>query len=149
MSEAGTIRAADSMVAAETRVEYLLARVMDRLHYLNQRLLKLQAAIKAVQPMANGSIGLELYKCGPGCTGCPHPRWVQYQWRKGKGNNPDTMRCINLDRADTDPSLSISKKAPHAAQLRELVREAKAVQAERAGIFEALRPFHHIARKAG
>lgn len=140
-------KAYESTIAAETVLERLFTGGLARMHYLNARLLELQADIKACQPRATGSVCLELYGCGRGCTGCPHPRWVQYLWTQETTARKSHMLSINLDRKGADPALVIPRTASYSAYLRELICEAKAVQAERSQLLAAVPILRCAARR--
>lgn len=133
------VQARESAIAAETSIETLFDSALDQLHKLNDRLLELHDAIKAAQPVAPGSVCLELYPCGPGCTGCPHPRWVIYQWSAPKGNRPGLLQGYNLGAQNRDPVLVLARKAPHYQATATLIREAKSILAERTALLTAIR----------
>lgn len=139
------VKARESAIAAETRIEGLFNRVLDRLHVLNTRLLALHDAIKAAQPVASGSVCLELYPCGPGCTGCPHPRWVKYHWTDG-GDKPGVLISVNLDAQGRDPILALARKEKHFKATVELMREAKSILAERTRLLATVRALRYAAK---
>lgn len=136
MSDIAQVR--EAAVSAETRVEHVFNKVLDRLHALNTRLTELHDEIKNVQPVASGAVCLELYPCGPGCTGCPHPRWVKYSWIPGKAGTP-VMLGINLDAQKKEPVLALARKEPHSAATVKLIREAKSILEERSKLLTAFR----------
>lgn len=140
------VQAREALIAAETRVETLFTRVLDRLHALNTRLLELHDAIKAAQPVATGSICLELYPCGPGCLGCPHPRWMRYSWAPGVGNKKSRLIGTNLDAQERDPVLALPHKSAHRKATADLIREAKAILAERTALLAAVRSLRNAAK---
>lgn len=139
------VKAREASIAAETRVEGLFNRVLDRLHVLNSRLLELHDALKAAQPVASGSVCLELYPCGPGCTGCPHPRWVKYHWTDG-GHKPGVLISVNLDAQGRDPILALARKESHFKVTAELMREAKSILAERTRLLASVRALRYAAK---
>lgn len=121
-------------------------RVLDRLHALNLRLTELHDAIKAAQPVASGSVCLELYPCGPGCTGCPHSRWMQYNWTPGTTDKPGVLMGTNLDAQRRDPILALKRKAEHYGATAVLIREAKAILAERTKLLTCVRTLRYVAK---
>ncbi|MBU9200414.1 hypothetical protein KTD31_03475 [Burkholderia multivorans] len=140
------VQAREAAIAAETKVENMFNRVLDRLHALNSRLMELHDAIKAAQPVASGAVCLELYPCGPGCTGCPHPRWVQYNWTQGTTDKPGVLMGTNLDAQDRDPILALKRKASHYKPTAELIREAKSILTERTQLLTSVRALRYVAK---
>lgn len=143
MSDIAQVR--EAAVAAETKVEVLLDGVLDRLHFLNTRLEKLHDEIKAAQPKASGSVCLELYPCGPRCTGCPHPRWVKYNWVQGSGGK-QVMVSINLDAKKKEPILALARKEKHYPATVLLIREAKSILEERSKLLAGVRALRTFAK---
>lgn len=141
------VQAREAAIAAETKVENMFMRVLDRLHALNHRLTELHDLIKKAQPVSSGSVCLELYPCGPGCTGCPHPRWVQYHWTPDKPNKPGVLMGTNLDAQDRDPILTLRRKEPHYQATATLIREAKSILAERAQVLSSVRALRYVAKR--
>lgn len=139
-------RARDASVAAETRAEHLFNDVLDRLHQLNARLVELHDEIKASQPIASGAVCLELYPCGPGCVGCPHPRWVRYKWADAKGGNSGMLMGTNLGAKGKDPVLSLTRKFENYEETALLVRQAKLVLKERTAVLGAIRSLRYAAK---
>ncbi|RQR65345.1 hypothetical protein DIE18_02350 [Burkholderia sp. Bp9125] len=139
-------KAREAAIVSETRVEQNLLKVLDRLHTLNARLISLHGEIKQAQPVASGSVCLELYPCGPGCSGCPHPRWVKYRWTEGKDDKPGMLLGINLDAQDRDPVLALARGEPHYAATATLIREAKTILAERKKILSGIRTLNYAVR---
>ncbi len=133
------VQAREAAISAETKVETIFNGVLDRLHALNARLLQLHDEIKTVQPVASGAVCLEMYPCGPGCSGCPHPRWVQYNWTAGTTDKPGILMGTNLDAQGREPILSLKRKEPHYKATAELIREAKAVLDERTRLLNFVR----------
>lgn len=133
------VQAREATIASETTIEGVFNDALDRLHVLNTRIMELYDAIKTSQPVASGSVCLELYPCGPGCTGCPHPRWVKYHWTKGTASKLGQLISANLDAQKRDPVLTLSRKDPHYPKTVALVREAKAILSERAELLAAVR----------
>lgn len=140
------VQAREASIAAETRVERLFSRVLDRLHALNSRLVVLHDDIKSAQPVASGAICLELYACGPGCAGCPHPRWVRYHWRPGVAGKPNILICTNLNAQQRDPVLALERKTSHYKTTVALIREAKAILADRTALLSALKTLRNGAK---
>lgn len=139
-------KARESAIAAETRIETTMNRALDRLHALNNRLVELHALIKEAQPVASGAICLELYPCGPGCSGCPHPRWVKYMWTEATDNRPAMLLGLNLDSKGKDPVRALLRKGTHYPATVKLIREAKTILAERANILSCVRPLRYAAK---
>lgn len=133
------VQAREASISSETTIEGVFIGALDRLHELNLRVMTLHDEIKASQPVANGAVCLELYPCGPGCTGCPHPRWVKYHWTRGSTHKAGQLISANLDAQGRDPVLTLSRKDPHYAKTVALVREAKAILSERANLLAAVR----------
>lgn len=132
------VHAREASIAAETRVESLFNYALDQLHALNSKLLELHDAIKAAQPVEDGSICLELYSCGPGCSGCPHPRWVKYRWTLATNTRPSMVYGVNLDKMKQDPVLALSRKKPHYKTTATLIRETKAILAKRSTLLASI-----------
>ena len=132
----------DSATLAERRC----AAVILHLCELNEELLQLQAKIKEAQPVADGAICLELYKCGPFCVGCPHPRWVKYRWTTPRGPKPASLLCINLSAKGINPAQAVAKGSSSRKALLPLIREAKGLLLERAVLSKALRALSPFAR---
>lgn len=145
MSDIAQVR--EAAIAAETKVENLFNRVLDRLHELNSRLAELHDAIKAAQPVSSGSVCLELYRCGPGCTGCPHPRWVKYNWTAGSADKAGVLISTNLDAQKRDPVLTLARKDEHYAETANLIREAKSILSERTTLLASVRTLRYSARE--
>lgn len=139
-------KARESAVAAETRVEKTVLKVLDRLHALNTRLVALHGEIKQAQPVASGAVCLELYPCGPGCSGCPHPRWVKYTWTEETPSKPSMLLGINLDAKERDPVLTLARGAPHYEKTAALIREAKSILIERKKILASVKTLRYSAR---
>ena len=139
-------KARESAVAAETRVEKTVLMVLDRLHALNARLVALHGEIKSAQPVSSGSVCLELYPCGPGCAGCPHPRWVKYTWTVETSEKPSVLLSINLDAKGRDPILTLARSTPHYEKTAALIREAKSILIERKKILASIRALRNSAR---
>lgn len=135
----------EASIAAETRVEWLLMRVLDKLHALNSRLHKLHNEIKVAQPVSSGSVCLELYTCGPCCAGCPHARWLQYSWTKGTAERAGRLIGVNLNAKKRDPVLALARKTEHYAATVALIREAKRLLIERAALLKWLKQAHYVA----
>lgn len=140
------VQAREAAISAETKVENMFNRVLDRLHTLNSRLTELHDEIKAVQPKASGAVCLELYPCGPGCTGCPHPRWVQYNWTAGTTDKPGVLMSTNLDAQKRDPILALKRKEAHYQQTAKLIREAKSILTERTKVLSSIRALRYFAK---
>lgn len=142
------VQAREAAIRAETAVEQMLEGVMDRLHQHNGALARLHDAIKANQPVATGAVCLELYACGRGCAGCPHPRWVQYNWAQRAKDKPAVLRAINLDAQNRDPILTLKRKDPHYPVIAELIREAKSILAERSLLLARLKALHPFSKQS-
>lgn len=135
MSDITVARAAAT--AAETRVEELFHAVLDKLSAQNKRLAELHDEIRASQPVANGSVCLELYKCGVGCRGCPHPRWMLYRWTEGTPAKPGKPIGINLDAKGEEPILKLARGTKNYQKTAQLIREAKSILSERSALLAA------------
>lgn len=137
----------EAAIAAETKVEHVFNRVLDRLHELNARLAELHDAIKAAQPKSSGSVCLELYRCGVGCTGCPHPRWVKYSWTAGTSDKAGFLISTNLDAQKRDPILALARKEEHSSATAILIRESKSILSERTNLLASVRALRYAARE--
>ena len=137
------LQAREAAIAAETRVERIFNAVLDRLHALNVRLLTLHDEIKTVQPVGSGAVCLELYRCGPGCSGCPHPRWLQYHWTPGTTDKPGVLIGTNLDAQKREPILALKRKEPHYAATAALIRETKQLLEERAHLLASVKALRY------
>lgn len=64
----------------ESKVQHQesLTLVFNKLIEINDRLVELQELIKGAQYKRHGSLTMSLYKCGRGCLGCPHPKWLKW-----------------------------------------------------------------------
>lgn len=139
--------ALEAAIAAETLVETRLDRAGQRLHELNLRLFGLRDRIRAAQPVSSGSVCLELYPCGPGCSGCPHPRWVRYHWRVLPDGVTSVLITSNLDAQKREPILALPRAAPHYAATAALIRESKPILAMRRDLLTAMRTLHAAASR--
>lgn len=142
-------RARESAIAAEGRVEELLDFSLRQLHYVNTRMTELQAELKAAQPKASGSVCLELYTCGPGCSGCPHPRWMKYTWTKETQSKPARLIARDLSAKKQDPVTVLPRATEHYQKTAELIREAKAILKARANLLSCLKSLRIAARLPG
>lgn len=140
------VQAREAAISAETKIEKMFNRVLDRLHELNARLTVLHDEIKEAQPVSSGAVCLELYPCGPRCTGCPHPRWVQYKWTAGTTDKPGILMGTNLDAKGRDPILVLKRKGEHYAETATLIREAKSILSERTQILTSVRALRYVAK---
>lgn len=140
------VQAREAAIAAETKVENMFNRVLDRLHAINSRLAELHDEIKKSQPVASGAVCIELYPCGPGCTGCPHPRWVQYNWTAGTTDKPGFLMSTNLDAQNRDPILALKRKSEHYKVTAGLIREAKSILGERTHLLTSVRALRYVAK---
>ena len=145
MSDIAQVR--EAAISAETKVEGVFNGVLDRLHDLNTRLAELHDAIKKEQPVRSGSVCLELYACGPGCTGCPHPRWVKYNWTSPADGKKGFLQSVNLDAQQRDPVLTLSRSDEHYQATAVLIREAKSILQERSKLLAGVRAIRHHATK--
>ncbi|GBG14349.1 Tol-pal system protein [Novimethylophilus kurashikiensis] len=141
------VQARESAVAAETKAEQFFHQVLDKLNQQNSRLIELHDTIKSLQPVASGSICLELYPCGPGCTGCPHPRWVKYFWTQQEGSKPPRLVCTNLDAQSRDPVRALSRGEEHYKELAGVIRETKVLMENRAALLSAIRSLRNAAKR--
>lgn len=139
-------RARESAVTAETKVEHFFNEVLDKLNHQNARLAQLHDEIKSSQPISSGSVCLEMYPCGPGCTGCPHPRWVKYRWSDDTAKKAGMLMGTNLDASKKDPVLALARSEPHYQKTVALVREAKTILKERSGLLTSLRSLRYAAK---
>lgn len=142
--ESRALATRQAALKAENAVETLFHHVQDQLHGYNLRLLELHDEIRRIQPRKTGSVCLELYACGPGCRGCPHPRWMRYSWTAPKNGKPGVMRAINLSAKNQDPILVLSRGAPEYPQVAELIREAKSILKLRARLLTAIRAMSYL-----
>jgi len=140
------VQAREAAISAETKIEKMFHQVLDRLHWLNSRLAELHDEIKAAQPVTSGAVCLELYPCGPGCTGCPHPRWVQYNWTQGTTDKPGVLMGTNLDAQDREPILALKRKSEHYKSTAKLIREAKSILDERTKLLTNARTLRYVAQ---
>ena len=141
-----SLKVREVALSAEGRIEGLLMGVLSRLNEMNYRMVELHDAIRASQRTASGSVCLELYACGRGCNGCPHPRWVQYNWTKPEDGSAGTMMGINLDAQQREPVLALARTAENYQETVKLVREAKALLLERGKILNAIRTLKYAAK---
>lgn len=131
-------RAREAAIQAETRIEHSFDVLLEQLHVMNSRLVELYEEIKAVQPVANDSVCLELYPCGAGCVGCPHPRWVQYRWR-ARPSGDAVLLSLNLSAKEKDPVLAVPRGKPHSKATSALIREAKSILIKRTRLIALFR----------
>lgn len=136
------VKAREAAIQAETTAERTCDQALDQLHAMNGRLVELHDQIRAAQPVANNSVCLELYACGPGCSGCPHPRWVQYRWTDPPEGKQAMLLGMNLGAKGKDPVLALTRKEKHYPETAKLIREAKTILSKRAkllAVFKSLR----------
>lgn len=130
----------NSVIASGETLHGLLDGVHARFMEINLRLLEIATELRAAQPkyeeavkQQSAGVALELYSCGHQCLGCPHPRWMKYKWFEVPltlANPKHKFKAIG-HAMESDPVLSISHKAANRELLLALVREAKALIAER------------------
>lgn len=128
---------------AAQSLEHLFESVHERFYGINQRLLEIHNELRAAQPkyedavdQERAGVALDLYSCGQQCLGCPHPRWMKYKWfevPRTLANPKHKFKAIGHE-LESDPVLSISRKAANRELLLAMVREAKALIAERADL---------------
>lgn len=121
--------------AADQR-ETLAHRYLDAFDRIDTHLDQLSQALMAAQPKLPGAITLERHNCGPGCLGCPHPRWKV--WRLDRRHVPNRWYASNLEK---NPSLALKKKGPFAEQhghARAVIQEIQATLEARAALVDAL-----------
>lgn len=135
-----------------TAVEHLMDGAHARLFGFNQRLLEIHHELRECQlkyelavELDHASIALELYNCGKGCLGCPHPRWLRYHWTEVQLTleNPE-HKFKAVGRPINSPVQAIPRKAKNRTLLLSLVREAQHIIKERAKLlklFSKLRAF--------
>jgi len=140
------VKAREAAIQAETAAEHICDQALDHLHGMNARLVELHNEIRAVQPVANHSVCLELYACGPGCAGCPHPRWIQYRWTNPPDGKEAMLIGINLGAKGKDPVLALARKEKHSAQTAKLIREAKTILSKRAKLLAVLKSLRYAAQ---
>lgn len=146
---ADSLSVRESIVEAETRVEAILDGVLTRIAYLNSQLVTLHDAIKSAQPVATGTVCLEMYPCGRGCLGCPHPRWVKYWWTDEGENKPGKLRATNLDSLKKDPILALARGESYYPQVASLIRETKSILEERAKLLASIKSLRYAAKLTG
>lgn len=134
---------------AEAKIKQAFDLAFIRIQALNVSLEQLMAEIKDAQPVASGSVCLELYPCGPGCLGCPHPRWVRYRWADDSTQHRGRLICTNLDANKKEPVLALARRTPHYSKTVELIREAKSLIKERAALLAAIRTLKYAAKLTG
>lgn len=134
---------------AESKVENSLGRALDQLNGYNLELISLRAKILASQPMESGSVGLDLNACGESvCKGCPHARWVQFQWTKSKkADGASILKVINLSSAKKDPILHLKRSSKNYALTRDLIRKAKSILSDRARLIARLRALEYVIKQ--
>jgi hypothetical protein len=132
---------------AANAVEEILDDTLERFISLNERLYELRLLIRTGQPKSSGAVCLELYECGkPGCTGCPHPRWLRYWWPEGE---PDAkVRATNLSAKGKDPVLSLPRSPHWSKAVANLIREAKRIINERAALVSTIQRLRPFARRS-
>ena len=143
MAKSIELKQIHAALSAANAVEKILDGTLERFITLNERLYELRLLIRSSQPKSSGAVCLELYECGkPGCTGCPHPRWLRYWWPEGVQDAK--VRATNLSAKGKDPVLSLPRSPHWSRAVAELIREAKFIIKERAGLIstiQRLRPF--------
>lgn len=137
----------EAAAAAETQTEVTLDRVLDRLHGYNHRLGEIHHLLRQIQDKSSGSVLLELYACGRGCKGCPHPRWMQYFWKSRptvRTGERDLLVAVNLCAAGKDPYFHLPRKHPQFQEMADLVREAKAILKKKSTLLSRLRALERV-----
>ena len=116
-----------------------LFRANERLLGIHLELRECQLKYALAVEKDRASIALELYNCGRGCIGCPHPRWVRYHWIEVPLTlaNPD-YRYRAAGRPVAHPVQSIPRKARNYEQIAGLVRDAQNVIKERAKLLRLI-----------
>lgn len=135
---------------SENRVEQILDAALDALHAYNQDLLQLRDQLATCQPKGEGWVALELWECGRGCLGCPHPRWVKHILITDKKGESRPV-CINLSAEKRDPVLAVPRKAKYYTEAVRYIRTIKEVLDRRSKLLKAVSAVgEHLSRaKAG
>lgn len=117
-------------------VKNLFIEIVSQLNHYNAELLKIESALKTLQPKRSGVVLLELYNCGQHCRGCQHPRWVQW-----------SSRIVGQDRLfvrhilQTEPVRKLKKSGPFEEnhdKVKSLVKYAKHIIEKRAKLLESI-----------
>ncbi len=113
-------------------------RLLEHLQATNERLILLREHIRDEQPKRHGAVLLELQACGPGCIGCPHPRWQRWinQASSKKGKEPTWYAT----RPRYPSHAARAKEVPESA--REYIREATRIIQRRETVIRRLRELH-------
>ena len=117
----------------------VLTETVAHLAEIESRLQGIAEELKKTQPLAAGAVTLHLYPCGPGCLGCPHPRWVK--WYIGRHKTGGTAFMARDLDTKTDPALVLTRSKDFAPGYRAtlgLVREAKRLIAAKGRMIQLL-----------
>lgn len=117
-------------------VKNLFIEIVSQLNHYNAELIKIESALKTLQPKRSGVVLLELYNCGQQCRGCQHPRWVQWS-SKIVGSDRLFVRHI----LQTEPVRKLKKSGPFEEnydKVKSLVKYAKHIIEKRAKLLESI-----------
>ncbi len=108
-----------------------VTELADRLDAIDRRLEAIAGELREVQPVRPGALTLVSYRCGKGCAGCPHPRWLQWS----QARSPDReMRRKLVGHPTTHPLHRIRRTGVFentAYIVRRLVTEAQKLAKQR------------------
>ena len=137
---AGETRARELAIVASSKLEELLNKIFNKLSEINNQIFESQIKIKELQQGDKYLYLLELHGCGKECTGCPHHKWVKYNWittQQGKRK----LIHQNVDLAKSDPAQLIAKSSKNYSELLNTLRSVKKLLKEKNNILDRLRPF--------
>jgi hypothetical protein len=103
----------------------------NRLDEIDRRLREIAGELLEVQPMRPGALTLHQYRCGKGCAGCPHPRWLQ--WSQARSPDKEMRRKL-VGHPTTHPLHRIRRTGVFkdtAYLVRRLVTEAQKLARQR------------------
>lgn len=97
---------------------------IHELDRINTRLYEIVEELRIYQPVENGRVTLDLYKCSSeGCIGCPHPRWRTWRYMVTK-----TGETRFVSKVIDDPWRRVKSSGPfkeNAFYIRKIIAEAR------------------------
>lgn len=109
----------------------VVTQAIAEVHRCTARLIEIEAAVRAVQPVRDRAVIMYFYRHKTPCMGCPHPLWKQ--WRHHPKHAAHRWSAHHLQA----PLRHLPRRAD-CAGLRPLVAEAVALQRYRS------RLIHHL-----
>lgn len=134
---------ADPLRNAEESYATAIAFGRELAHVLwdyDNHLIYLREQIRLAQPRTHGAVLLELERCGRGCIGCPHPRWVK--WVNRNQQSAKAAPTWFGTRIQSPGRSARAKTIPQEA--RDLIADAQDVVRKRESLLEAVRRLRQV-----